>query len=67
MSLTMKQARVGIGATQQDIADKMGIHVQTYARMEKCPEDVTIKQATQFALIVGLPISDIFFLPTNSN
>ena len=61
MSITMKQARVGIDATQQDIADKMGVHVQTYARMEKHPEDVTISQAVKFAEIVGLSVSDIFF------
>ena len=61
MPITMKQARIGIDATQQDIADKMGVHVQTYARMEKHPEDLTIKQALQFAAIVGRPISDIYF------
>ena len=61
MSLTMKQARIGIDATQQEIADKMGVHVQTYARMEKNPEDMTIKQAMLFAEIVGLPVSDICF------
>lgn len=64
--LTMKQARIGINATQQEIADKMGVHVQTYARMEKHPEDITIKQATLFASIVGVPVGDIYFLPINS-
>lgn len=67
MALTMKQARIGIDATQQEIADKMGVHVQTYARMEKHPEDITIKQAALFASIVGVPVSDIYFLPINSN
>ena len=66
MAYTMKQARVGINATQQDIADRMGIHVQTYAKLEKNPEDVTVGQAVLFAKIVNLPISDIFF-GTNSN
>ena len=61
MPLTIKQARIGIEATQQEIADKMGVHVQTYARMEKHPEDMTIKQAMQFASIVGRPIGDIYF------
>lgn len=61
MALTMKQARIGINATQQEIADKMGVHVQTYARMEKEPEDITIKEAKLFSQIVGLPISDIYF------
>ena len=61
MALTMKQARIGINATQQEIADKMGVHVQTYAKMEREPEDITIKEAKLFSQIVGLPISDIYF------
>lgn len=61
MAITVKQARIGIDATQQELADKMGVHVQTYARMEKHPEDMTIKQALLFASIVGHPISDIYF------
>lgn len=61
MSVTVKQARIGIEATQQEIADKMGIHVQTYARLEKHPEDMTIKQAIAFANIVKLSVSDISF------
>jgi len=63
MSLTVKQARIGIDATQQEIADKLGVHVQTYARMEKHPEDMTIKQAILFSQIVGLKVSDISFAP----
>ena len=59
--LTMKQARIGVDMTQQEIADKMGVHVQTYQRMENHPEDVTIKQANEFAKIVGLKFEDIFF------
>lgn len=61
MAYTMKQARVGIGYTQQEMADKMGIHVQTYARMEKHPEDMTIKQAKSFSNIVGVPLSELSF------
>ena len=61
MSVTVKQARIGIEATQQEIADKMGIHVQTYARLEKHPEDMTIKQAIAFANIVKLSVSDFSF------
>ena len=60
MPLTMKQARIGINATQQELADRMGVHVQTYARMEKHPEDLTIKQALLFASIVDRPISDLY-------
>jgi len=61
MALTLKQARIGINATQQEIADKMGVHVQTYARMEKHPEDMTIAQAKRFSDIVKRPVGDIYF------
>lgn len=61
MQITMKQARVGANMTQQDVADKMGIHVQTYMRMEAHPEDTTIRQAYNFAEITGLKFEDIFF------
>jgi len=61
MNITMKQARVGANMTQQDVADKMGIHVQTYQRMENHPEDITIKQGKLFSNIVGVCFEDIFF------
>ena len=61
MTYTMKQARIGIGYTQQEMADKMGVHVQTYSRMEKHPEDMTIKQAKIFSNIVGVPLSELSF------
>lgn len=61
MQMTMKQARVGIGATQQEIATKMGVHVQTYQRMERHPEDMSIKQGKLFSKIVGVSFETIFF------
>lgn len=64
LQVSMKQARVGANLTQQEIADKMGIHVQTYQRMESHPGDVTIKQGKIFAEIVGLKFDDIFLILT---
>ncbi len=61
MQITMKQARVGANMTQQDVADRLGVHVQTYQRMESHPGDVTIRQGRAFAEIVGLKFDDIFF------
>ena len=61
MQITMKQARVGANLTQARIASKMGIHPQTYMRLEKHPGDMTIKRAKKFAKIVGVPFDDIFF------
>lgn len=65
--ITVKQARVGADLTQQQTADALGVHVQTYARMEKHPEDMTMKEAHAFAEIVNVPIESISFLPSNSN
>lgn len=61
MQITMKQARVGAEMTQQQVADKMGVHVQTYQRMEQNPQDVTIKQGKRFSEIVGCNFEDVFF------
>lgn len=66
MAMTMKMARIGAGLTQQQIADKMGIHVQTYIKMEKDSEGVTIREAKLFSEIVGVAWSEIFF-GSNSN
>ena len=62
MSYTVKQARVGINATQKEMADKMAIHVTTYQKLEKNSGNMTIAQANLFASIVGLPLADIFFV-----
>ena len=61
MQITMKQARVGAEMTQQQVADKLGVHVQTYQRMEQHPQDVTIRQGKEFSAIVGCSFEDIFF------
>ena len=65
--MTLKQARVGINATQQDIADKLSVHVQTYMNWEKHPEDMSVKDAMLFSKIVGVPFEQLFFLTDNSN
>ena len=66
MAITMKMARVGADLTQQQVADKMGMHVQTYAKIENNPEEATIKEARLFSSIVGRDWSDIFFGPVSN-
>lgn len=66
MAISMKMARVGANLTKQQIADKMGVHVQTYSKMENDPESMSIKDAKLFCNIVGISYSDIFF-SNNSN
>ena len=62
MKITMKQARIGAKMSQDDIANKLHIHPQTYAKYEKKPEDMSIKNAALFAEIVGVDFNDIIFL-----
>lgn len=66
MATPVKVARIEADMSQQDVADRMGIHVQTYAKLEKNPDMMTIDDAKLFASIVGRNITDIFFA-SNSN
>ncbi len=61
MATTMKIARISADMTQEQVAAKMGVHTQTYAKFEKNPEIMSIQDAKLFASIVGQKVSDIFF------
>ena len=66
MQLSIKQARLISGKTQQDMAHELDMHVQTYAKIEKNPESATIEQAKRIAAVLHVKIDDLFFLITNS-
>jgi DNA-binding XRE family transcriptional regulator len=61
VKLTMKQARLLAELTQQEIAEILGVHVQTYMKWEKNPEEMSIGTAKQFSRIVKREFEDIFF------
>lgn len=65
MILTLKQARLLKGFTQRDVANKLGVHVQTYSKMEKHPDEVTIGEAKKLCDILEFSYDFIFF-NTNS-
>ena len=52
-----KQARY----SQQAVAEHLGVSRQTYIRMEKNPEDITINDAKFLAELYGVSVEDIFF------
>ncbi len=60
---TMKlvEARKQARYSQQNVADELGISRQTYIRMEKNPEDISINDAKVLAKMFGVSIEDIFF------
>lgn len=61
MALTIKQARLLAEMTQQEVADRMGIHRHTYMKWEQNPDEMPIGRAKQFCEIVGVSIDEIFF------
>lgn len=61
MAFTVKQARLFAGKKQQEMADFLGIHVQTYRKLEKKPSTTSVEQAKKISEITGIPYDQIFF------
>lgn len=58
---TVKQARTLGGFTQVEVAKALGVHVNTYQRVEQHPEKATIEFAKAFSQFVKIPLDDISF------
>ncbi|MBG9734744.1 hypothetical protein ABD86_04000 [Paenibacillus alvei] len=54
-------ARVFAGLKQREVAEILGVHVQTYMKWERNPEEMSIGTAKQFSRIVGIGVEEIFF------
>lgn len=61
MPLTLKQARVINEISQHKMAEMLGIHVDTYRKIEREPDMATIEQARKISKITGVPVEQIFF------
>lgn len=61
MSLTLKQARLLKDKSQEQMAQLLGIHVQTYRKLEENPENVTIGQAKLICNVLEQTYDTIFF------
>lgn len=59
--ITLKAARVNAGLSQEELADKLGVHRQTIANFEREPEKISIKIAVELCDILGIGINEIFF------
>ena len=57
--ITVKAGRVMKNLTQNDLAEKLGIHVQTYRRLENEPENFTIKNLLKLEEVLEIPYNDI--------
>ncbi len=64
--LTVKQARRLAELTQKQVADRLGVHRQTYMKWEQNPENMPVGKAKIFAEIVGRKVDEIFFNSTST-
>jgi DNA-binding XRE family transcriptional regulator len=60
MKLTVKQARLLKEKTQRQMATDLGLHVDTYRKIERNPDAATVGQAKRISEITGIPYNDIF-------
>lgn len=61
MMFSVKQARRFSGYTQVKMAELMGVHRDTYRKIELYPESTTMVQAKQISNITGIPMDQLFF------
>ena len=59
--MTIAEIRKEAGFTQQEMADKLGISRQTYAKFEADPSTATIAQAKRVCEILGEKYQQIYF------
>lgn len=64
--LSLKMARIGVGLSQAEIADELGVNINTYGRWEKDPGVMSINDAVRVCRIVGREFDEIKFLPIES-
>ena len=61
MALTVRQWRLAKEITQQTMAEKLGVHVNTYMSWEKEPENISVTNARKISEILELPFDEIRF------
>ena len=65
--ITVKAARVNAGLTQEELANKMGVHRSTISSWEINPSIMQIKDAELLCKILNISISKIFFGCNSTN
>ena len=59
--LNLRQARRIRDKTQDEMAELLNVHVQTYRKIEENPDLATVEQAKKIAQYLNLPYNEIFF------
>lgn len=54
-----RQARTDLAMTQFEVAEKAGIHPNTYAKIERDEQEAQFPTALAIAEVLGIPTSEI--------
>lgn len=55
----LKEARLKRGLTQGELAEKAGIHPNTYAKIERDEQEPSFETAKKLAKVLGVKLEDI--------
>ncbi len=64
--LTLREWRNAKEISKQKMADACGIHVNTYSSWEDDPKKIPIGQAYTMAMVLGVEIDQISFVPNTT-
>lgn len=64
--MDLTEARKEARLSQEEVAGRLGISRQTYAKMEKDQGSITVDDAKKLAEMFRVSISDIFFASNNN-
>lgn len=64
MKHTLREWRRLKEMSQKELADKVGVHVNTIIKWEEHPERMSVKHAYAASEALGVPFDDISFLPS---
>ena len=62
MSLTVREWRRAKEISQETMAERLHIHVNTYMKWEKSPGQISFEKAIEIAKIFGVSLNDISFV-----
>lgn len=64
---TVREWRAYLRLSKSEVAKRMGVHVQTYTRMEDKPESITLTEAVKLSSVFGCVPKEIIFFEENPN
>ena len=64
--LTLRQARLLRGLTLQQLADRLGVNINTYVNYERNPSKMSMAISNKFCSILNFKLSEIDFFDSSA-